>query len=52
MLEAEHQQLAYEITSFSRVLQTPERGWTFEKSYLHGSRCKNKTFLRNQGTLG
>jgi len=36
----------------SQALQTPERGWTFEKSYLHGSPLQEQDFLRNQGTLG
>ena len=53
MLEAEHQQVASDlITSFSRALKKPNRGWTLEKSYLHESPLQGQDFPRNQGSLG
>ena len=33
------------ITSFSRALQTPERGWTLKKSYLHGSSLQEQDYF-------
>ena len=48
MLEAEHQRVVSDlITSFSRALKKPNRGWTFEKSYLHEPPLQEQDFPRN-----
>ena len=44
MLDAEHQGVASEIMSFSRVLQTPGRRPTFQKVISMDLHYKNKNF--------